>query len=246
MADKKYEVLGIIGARGGSKGIPKKNIRMLLGKPLMAWTIEEAKKSKLLTRLMVSTDSPEIAEVAKKYGAEVPYMQPKELATDLSTDVDFMTYALSWLKEHENYEPDIILRLPPTSPLRRAENIDAGIEKLIATPGADASRPIIEAEKHPFKFWKISADGKWLEPFLTKEFTGFEEPYNLPRQLFPKVYRHTGAMDVMWVRTMRDLKSTSGKKLTYFFMKPEESVNIDDELDFLLAELLLRQRLGLV
>lgn len=232
-------ILAIIGARGGSKSIPGKNIKMLAGKPLIAWTIEAAKKSKLLTRVIVSTDDQKIAQVAKEYGAEVPFTQPKELAGDLSTDVEFMTYALNWLKEKENYEPEIVLRLPPTSPLRTPANIDEGIQKLLDTPEADAVRPIIETPKHPYKFWKISADNQWLESFLDKNFTGFDEPHNLQRQRFPKVYMHTGAMDVIRAKTLLEQKSTSGKKLAYFFMTPEESVNVDHPLDFEFAEFLL-------
>jgi len=236
------DILGIIPARGGSKGIPGKNIKMIAGKPLIEWTIEAAKKSKLLTRVIVSTDDEKIAEVAKQYGAEVPFLRPKDIAQDLSTDVEFLIHALDWLKANEGYEPEIVVRLPPTSPLRTAVHIDEGIKKLIDTPEADAVRPIIETPKHPYKFWKISQDGQWLEPFLGKEITGFDEPQNLPRQLFPKVYMHTGAMDVMRTKTVREQLSTSGKKLSYFFMTPEESINIDHRIDFEFAEFLLNKQ----
>ena len=112
---------------------------------------------------------------------------------------------------------------------------------MLDDPAADAVRPICEAPKHPYKLWKISAE-RYLEPFLPRSFTGFDEPHNLPRQLFPKVYIHTGAMDVMRTRTIRELKSTSGKNLGYFFMSQEDSVNIDTPLDFELAEMLLKKR----
>ena len=136
------DILGIIPARGGSKGIPGKNIKMIAGKPLIEWTIEAAKKSKLLTRVIVSTDDEKIAEVAKQYGAEVPFLRPKDIAQDLSTDVEFLIHALDWLKANQGYEPEIIVRLPPTSPLRTAAHIDEGIKKLMDTPEADAVRPI--------------------------------------------------------------------------------------------------------
>ncbi|OGY65327.1 MAG: hypothetical protein A3A16_02675 [Candidatus Harrisonbacteria bacterium RIFCSPLOWO2_01_FULL_44_18] len=236
-------VLAIVPARGGSKGIPRKNIRPLLGKPLIAWTIEEAKKSRLLNRIIVSTDDSEIAEVAKQYGAEAPFLRPPEISHDFSTDVEFLVHTLDWLKENEDYEPDIILRLPPTSPLRAAAHINEGIQKLLDTPDADAVRPICEAPKHPYKLWKISDDQRFLEPFLPKSFTGFDEPHNLPRQLFPKVYIHTGAMDVMRLRTIKEQKSTSGKKLAYFFMDPADSINIDSPIDFEMAEFFLKKRL---
>ncbi len=236
------KILAIIPARGGSKSIPGKNIKLLLGKPLIAWTIEEAKKSKYITRLIVSTDSQEIVDIAKSYGAEIPFLRPPEISGDIATDIEFLTHALDFLKEKENYEPEIVLRLPPTSPLRTAVHIDEGIKKLLDTPEADAVRPIVEAPKHPYKLWKISDDNKWLEPFLSKELTNFDEPHNLPRQLFPKVYIHTGAMDVMKIRAIREQKSTSGKKLAYFFMRAEDSINIDSPLDFEIAEILMKRR----
>ena len=235
------KVLGIIPARGGSKSVPRKNIKLIAGKPLIAWTIEAAKKSEFIDRVVVSTDDQETADVAKQYGAEVPFLRPADISHDLSTDVEFLTHALDFLKEHEGYEPDIVLRLPPTSPLRTAAHIDEGIRVLLEDPDTDAVRPITEVAKHPYKYWKI-AEGNVLEPFLSKEVTGFDEPQNLPRQLFPKVYMHTGAMDVMRHRTIRELRSTSGKILKYFFMPQEAAINIDTPLDFEIAEMLLKKR----
>lgn len=239
----KNEVLGVIPARGGSKGLPRKNIKELLGKPLIVWSIDEVKRSKLITRTIVLTDDEEIAEIAKKAGAEVPYIQPVEVSTDTSGDVEYLTYALDWLQKNENYTPDIILRLPPTSPLRTATHIDEGIKTLLENTEADASRPIVEVDKHPYKMWKIVEDGPYIEPFLSKDFTGMDEPYNKQRQLFPKVYSHTGAMDVICLATLVEQRSTSGKKLAYFFMKPEDSINIDSQMDFDIAELYLQKRL---
>lgn len=238
------EVLGIIPARGGSKSIPRKNIKLLAGKPLIAWSIEEAKRSRLMTRVIVSTDDREIADIAKQYGAEVPFLRPREIARDMSLDVEFLLHALDFLYDKEKYEPEIVLRLPPTSPLRTASHIDEGIQKLIGTPDADAVRPICEAPKHPYKLWKIKDDKRFLEPFLPKSFTGFDEPHNMPRQMFPKAYIHTGAMDVIRTRTLREQKSTSGRNLGYFFMEPEDSVNIDHPIDFEIAEFLISKRLA--
>lgn len=237
------KILAIIPARGGSKGVPRKNIKPLLGKPLIYWTIEEAKKSSYISRIIVSTDDEEIATVAKNFGAEVPFLRPPEISGDLAPDVEFLTHTLDFLKEKEQYEPDIVLRLPPTSPLRRAEHIDKGIEILLANSEADAVRPITEAPKHPYKMWTISEDKKFIEPFLPQSFTNMDEPYNLPRQLLPNAYIHTGAMDIMRLRTIRDMKSTSGKKTAYFFMEPEDSINIDHPIDFELAELFLKKRI---
>lgn len=238
------EILGIIPARGGSKSIPRKNIKLLCGKPLIAWTIEAAKQSALLTHVIVSTDDREIAEIARSYGAEVPFLRPQEIAGDLATDVEFIAHALDWYKQDRGHEADMVLRLPPTSPLRTHLHIDEGIRTLLNTPDADAVRPICESPKHPFKTWRIGDDKKFLEPFLSSEVSGFAEPHNLPRQLFPKAYIHTGAMDVVWTKTIREQKSTSGKRLAYFFMKPEDAVNIDYPTDFELAEFLLKKRLA--
>ena len=238
---KNKKILGLITARGGSKGLPGKNILLLLGKPLILWTIEQAFLSRHLDKIIVSTEDEAIAEIAKKFGAEVPFLRPVAFSGDLATDIEFILHALDFLKEKEGYDPKIVLRLPPTSPCRTAAHIDEGIKKLLDTPEADAARPICEAEKHPYKFWKISEDKKFLEPFLSKDFTGFDEPYNLPRQLFPKVYRHAGAIDVVRIKTIREQKSTSGKKLAYFFMSPEDSINIDNPIDFDFAEVIMKK-----
>ncbi len=237
------EILSIIPARGGSKSIPRKNIKPLLGKPLIGWIIEASKKSKLLTRTIVSTDDKEIAEVAKTFGAEVPFLRPKKISGDLATDMEFLEHALDWLKENENYEPDIILRLSPTSPMNTPEYIDEAIQKLIDTPEVDAVRPVTEVSYHPYKMWKIKEGDECMEPFLPKSITSFDEPYNLPRQLFPKPYTQTGAMDIMRLKTIRELKSTSGKKLSYIFVKPEDTVDIDNPIDFEIAEILLKKKI---
>ena len=239
------EILGIIPARGGSKGIPGKNIKELAGKPLIAWTIEEAKKSKFLTRTIISTEDVYIAEVAREHGGEIPFMRPIELAQDLSEDIEFIEHALVTLKATEGYQPDIIVRLAPTSPLRIAEDIDRGIQTILQDHLADSVRPIVESPKHPYKMWKIAGDGKRLHPFLSKEFTGFDEPYNLPRQLFPKLYVHTGAVDVMRRETIEKYRSTSGRNVGFFHMPEERSINIDHPIDFEIADVLMRKRLAL-
>ncbi len=236
-------ILAIIPARGGSKSIPRKNIKELYGKPLIAWTIEAAARSKHITRTIVSTDDEEIASVAKTYGAEVPFLRPKEISGDLAHDIEFLTHALDFLKTEERYEPEIVLRLPPTSPLRTAAHIDEGVEVLLKNPDADSVRPITEAPKHPYKMWQINkADTRYIEPFLPELLTNMKEPQNMPRQALPVVYIHTGAMDVLRIRTIRELRSTSGKKVAYFFMKPDESVNIDHAIDFEFAELIMKKR----
>lgn len=236
------KIIAIIGARGGSKSIPRKNIQPLLDKPLIGWILEEAKKSKLVHRVLVSTDDEEIAEIAKSFGAEAPFLRPKEISGDHATDVEFLCHALLWLKRHEGYEPDIVVHLSATVPSNTAYYIDKAIQTLIDTPDADAVRPIVEASHHPYKMWSIDPDKKWLVPFIPEKETGFSEAYNLPRQLFPNAYNQTGAMHIMRLATIRDMKSTSGKKLAYIVMKPEDVVDIDSPTDFAIAEFLLKRR----
>jgi len=240
---KKQNIFGVIPARGGSKGVPRKNIKDFCGKPLIAWTIEEMKKSRYIDRIIVSTEDEEIAEVTRKYGGEVPFMRPKELAQDTSTDLEFFEHALLWLKENEGYVPDICLRLPTTSPLRRVEDVDLGIEKLVDTPEADGLRPMAEPDRHPYRMFKISEDERFIEPFLSEEITGMRNAPSTPRQRYPLVYAQTGAFDAFRTRTVLEQHSTVGKKLAYILMSLEDSVNIDLPTDFFIAEAFMKKRL---
>ncbi len=241
-SSKKVEILAVIPARGGSKSLPRKNLKSLCGQPLIVWTIAEAKKSKHLTRIIVSTNDTEIATVAKQFGAEVPFLRPAELAADLSSSLDALSHALDWLEKNEGYVPDAVALLPPTAPLRKAEDIERGIELLLRSPEADSVRPVIESPKHPYK--TLALDGEYLKPFFSEEITGFSEPYDLPRQMLPKAYVYSGALQVAWTKTIREQKSLTGRKSKYFLMKPEDSVNIDGPIDFKLAEVLMAERLS--
>ena len=234
-------VLGIVGARSGSKSIPNKNIKPLLGKPLMAWIIEAAKKSRSITRLILSTDSSQYAEVGKQYGAEVPFLRPAEFASDSASDIDFLTHAVGWLEEHEQWKADIVLRLPPTTPLCTPESIDACVELLLNDHDATSSRTITSAPKHPYKLWKI--DGETLIPFIPKEMTGFDEPSNMPRQAFPPAFAHVDVIAVRYDTLMHD-RLLTGKKVRYHKLAKEDAIDIDTQTDFLLAELLLKKRPG--
>ncbi|MFO0718737.1 MAG: acylneuraminate cytidylyltransferase family protein [Candidatus Paceibacterota bacterium] len=205
-----YKVFALVLARGGSKRIPKKNIKLLAGKPLIAYSIDEAKKSKYIDKLITSTDDVEIAEVAKQYGCDVPFMRPADLAGDSVTDYPVFLHALKWLKENEGYEPDIIVQLRPTSPLRTVEHIDAAIELLVKNPEADSVRTVTEPDQSPYKMYKIGESGS-LEPLLTIE--GVKESFNMPGQSLPKAYKHVGYVDVMWRRTLIDKGQMTGSKI---------------------------------
>ncbi len=235
------KVLGIIGARSGSKSIPHKNIRPLLGKPLLGWIAEAAKASKTVSRLIISTDSPEYAEVAKQFGVEVPFLRPAELAKDTVPDFDYISHATRWLQENQGWQADIILRLPPTAPLCRPEHIDACVQLLLDNPEADSSRTITAASKHPYKLWR--ANGNYIEPFLTEEFTGLKDAHNMARQSYPPAYQHVDVIALRW-KTLMEGRSMAGQKVAYHVIPKLDAVDIDTELDFMIAEILLKKRIG--
>src|SRR3989344_3893142 len=153
--------LGVITARGGSKGIPGKNIKPLLGKPLIAYTIEAAQESGVFDRIILSTDDPAIAEVAKKYGCEVPFIRPKELAEDNAQHLPVMRHAIQWLKEHEGYEPDYTMILFPTCPFRQPEHIREAVDIILKT-GADSVLGVSRVPGHfnPYRSMDKGVDGK--------------------------------------------------------------------------------------
>jgi len=233
------KVYAIIPARGGSKGLPGKNIKKLGDKPLIAHTIEAARKSGLIERIIVSTDDADIARVAREYGAEV-IDRPKELAEDLTEDLPVFIYHLNQLKK-ANDLPDMIVDLRATAPLRRANRIKEGIELLARAgkAGADSVRAVSKAAKHPFKMWTI--EGAFIKPFLPESFTKMKEPYNAPRQALSSVYQNNGSMNAFWPETVLEKNSMTGERILGLPMEDWESVNIDTEIDFLLAEHLMEK-----
>ena len=234
-------VLGIIGARSGSKSLPHKNIKPLFGKPLFAWIAEAARKSKYVTRLIMSTDSAEYARIANEHDVETPFLRPAELSTDKVPDWDYLHHAATWLHENEDWKADIILRLPPTTPLCLPEHIDGCVELLLNDAEADSSRTVVTAGKHPYKLWR--SDGEYLQPFLSEEYTGLKDAHNLPRQSFPEAYSHVDVIALRW-KTLVDDKAMAGEKIRFYPIKKENSIDVDTETDFLLAELLLKKRFG--
>ena len=235
------EVLAVIQARSGSKGLPGKNIRPLLGKPLMAWIIEEARRCREITRLVLSTDSEEYAAIGRQHGAETPFLRPPEFATDQATDLQVMTHALRWLEEREGYRPDIAVRLQPTNPTFPAELMDAGIRMLIEDPQADSVRPVTPTPKHPYKMWRLDPSTGQITPFLDPASSGLAEPYNAGRNLLPKVYVQVGAMEAVRARVVLEQRSMAGKRVLGLLVEdPLRTVNIDTELDFLAAEAALK------
>ncbi|RPI79460.1 MAG: acylneuraminate cytidylyltransferase family protein, partial [Chloroflexi bacterium] len=169
------EVLAIIPARGGSKGIPGKNIRSFAGHPLISFSIAAGLQAKTVTRVIVSTDSEEIAETARQCGADTPFLRPAEYAQDQTTDLPVFDHALSWLAENEGYYPEIVVQLRPTSPIRPPDCVDHAVELLINHPSADSVRGVVPSGQNPFKMWRIDDQGI-MQPLLKVD--GIAEPYN--------------------------------------------------------------------
>ena len=225
-------ILALIPARGGSKNPPQKNILPFKGKPLVVHSIEHALQARSVTRIIVSTDSETIAEISRQAGAEVPFMRPLAYAGDLSPDLDVFRHALGWLDKHEDYRPEIIVHLRPTSPLRPPGLIDTGIERLLAHPEADSLRTVVPAPHTPYKMWRLKGD--YLEPLLTHP--EFREPYNLPRQLLPPVHWQNAYLDVTRWATIMGKNSMTGDHILALVMSPDEDVDIDSLPDLKRAE----------
>lgn len=217
-------VLGLIPARGGSKSVPRKNVRELAGKPVLVWTAEVALACPALDRVVVSTDDAEIAEVARACGLEVPFMRPAELAGDETPDLPVYLHALAALDEGF----DAVAWLRPTAPLRTVTDIEAAI-RVLAETGADAVRSVCVAEHSPY--WMVRSDDGKLVPLLD------EVPVR--RQLLRPVYRLNGAIDVARCASVRN--ELFGGEVRPYVMPAERSVDLDTELDFVLAEALLRR-----
>jgi CMP-N-acetylneuraminic acid synthetase len=220
------EVLALIPARSGSKSLPHKNVRSFRGKPLIAHSILQALAARSVDRVVVSTDTAEYAEVARAYGAEVPFLRPAELAADLSTDLEVFRHALAWLREHESYRPEICVHLRPTYPNRRVEDIDRAVSLLLEHPEADAVRSVTVATVTPYKMWGLGADG-YLAPLLELEQP---EPYNLPRQALPRVHVQNAAIDVVRSTVITERSSMTGTRILGYEM--EDFDDIDDWRDF--------------
>lgn len=226
------ECLAIIPARGGSKSIPKKNIVDFCGKPLIAYSINQALQSQSINRVIVSTDSQEIADIARSYGAEVPFFRPAEYARDDTTDLPVFVHCLKWLESEEGYIPDIVAHLRVTSPLRTVEMLEKGIKLLINNPEADAVRAVCEPSQSPFKMWTIGKDG-FLVPLVK---TDIEEQYNQPRQILPEVYWQNGYIDITRRNTIINLSSMTGRKIIPLIVQDHDIVDIDNEITLRFAE----------
>jgi len=231
------KILTIIPARGGSKGIKLKNLTKINGKPLVAFSIEHSLASKLINRTIVSTDNEEIAKVSEEYGAEIPVFRTKELAGDRVLDLPVFEHMLTYLKEEENYEPEIVVHLRPTSPYRKAEWVDSAIKLLIENTTADSIRSVSEPSQHPYRVFEIK--NKFLFPLMHERHP---EPYLLRRQDLPKMYYYNCVIDVTKPSTIYNKKSMTGDKMLPYIMKPEDSIDIDKPMDLEFAKIFLKNR----
>ena len=238
------EILALIPARGGSKGIPRKNIRSFAGYPLIAWSIAAGLQAHTVNRVIVSTDNDEIASVAREYGAETPFMRPPELAQDHTNDLPVFEHALKWLEDLESYKPDIVIQLRPTSPIRPKDCVDGAVKILIENPEADCVRGVVPAGQNPHKMWHFNGYDKPMKPLL--EVEGISEPYNAPRQILPSVYWQTGHIDAIRTATITRKHSLTGSMVYPLVLDPHYTVDIDTPADWAKYEALVYSGLEMV
>lgn len=218
------EILCVIPCRSGSKRIKDKNIKKFKGKPLIYWSILQAKLCKYKPRIIVSTDSENYKKIALKFGAEVPFLRPKNISKDYSIDFDFFQHCLNFLNKKENYHPDLILHLRPTQPLRKVKDIDKSLGVFIKNiKKYDSLRSVYPFEKTPYKMYYIEKNN--LKPFI-ESYNNYKEPYNLPSQIFPKCYIHNGYIDIFKSSLIKKNK-ISGNRVYPYVMDKTSTVDID-------------------
>lgn len=227
-------VLGLVTARGGSKGVPRKNLRPVAGRPLIAWTLDAAKASRTLTQVMVSTDDPEIAMVARGMGVDVPFLRPAELSGDLSPHLDVVLHALDWLEAHRGATFEYVCLLQPTSPLRSGQDIDAAVERAVSRR-AEAVVGITESPVQPHLIHALNSDDT-LTPLLPQA-AGY-----VRRQDVPPAYVLNGVIYVNRVESLRRDRTFMPTGTLGYRMPAERSMDVDTEADLRAAEAALAAR----
>ncbi len=233
------EVLALIPARGGSKGLPNKNILPLGGHPLIAWSIAAAKATPGIGRVVVSTDSPEIARISREYGAETPFLRPADLAGDFTTDLETFVHALNWLDSEEGYNPDLVFQLRPTSPIRFLTEMQTCLRLLREHPEAQSVRTVTPSPVTPYKMWLVDGPDQPMRPLLS--VPGMAEPYNMPRQKLPATWWQTGTYDLIRTEVIRKQGSMSGSCILPVCIENHLAIDIDDLNSFNRAEALISQ-----
>ncbi len=221
------KILAVIPCRSGSKSIKNKNIVKLFGHPLVAYTIRFAKKCKFISKIIISTDSQKYAKISKKYGCSPLFIRPKKISKDNSLDIDVFLHAIKWLKKKENFVPDYVINLRPTSPLRSISDLKKIIKILKKNSNIDSVRSISECNFNLYKTWFINSKRLLLN--LTKNITKFKEPHNSPRQYLPKTYVQTAVYDVVKTDIILKQKKMSGKRIYGFITK--DFIDIDNHND---------------
>jgi len=227
------KVLAIIPARGGSKGLPKKNIKVLAGKPLIAWTIEAGKNSKYIDRLILSSDCEEIISVAKSYGCEVPFIRPVELSVDTAASMDVILHAINFFKE----KYDICVMLEPTSPLRDSEDIDLALEQLVSADGAESIIGICKVESgHPV--FLVFLEEGMIRSYLNNNFKFFR------RQDINDLYFFEGSLYISYISSLIKRQSFYHNNCLGYIVPKWKSFEIDDIIDFMIIENLLIHKMN--
>ncbi len=227
-------VIALIGARSGSERVTEKNIRPLAGHPLLAYAIATAQQSRVCERVVVSTDSEEIADVARWYGAEVPFLRPAEFATSTSPDIEWIEYTLERLPE----QYDLFAIVRATNPFRGPDVVRRGLEQLLATPEADSIRAVELVKQHPGKMWQLADDGRTMQPLLDQ--SQLDVAWHAGQyQALPSVYHQNSALEIAWTRVVTDTGTREGRVLAPFLTEGLEGFNVDDEADWARAEALV-------
>lgn len=227
---KKLNVFALIPARAGSKGVPGKNVRPLGEFPLIAYAICVSSLSKYIQKTIVSTDSEKFADVARKYGAEIPFLRPAALAQDHSGDLEVFQHAITWFKENGWDMPEFIVHLRPTTPLRVPQEIDRAIECMQARPESSSLRSVHELSEPPQKVLQLNEQG-FLDGFFPNDPR--PEYYNLPRQLFPKAYHPNGYVDIIKTECVIRTNSLHGKNILGFITPAVTEIDRPEDFDYL-------------
>ena len=235
VSKKKLNILGLIGARSGSKGVPNKNIRLFNGIPLMGLIIKKAKDSSYINRIVLSTDSSEYADIGKSFGAEIPCLRPKNLAQDNSPEIEFVKHMLKYLSETEGYKPDIVVRMMTTIPFQTTEDIDNVIEILLNNDSADSAVVISEARQHPQKALKIISDSNNNKRLVTYHSSSSREVTPIARQNYEKAYFRSNII-ASKISTIIKTNSLTGDLVNFHIIPQERAIDIDNEIDFKICE----------
>ena len=226
--------VAFVPARSGSERVPHKNVRPLAGHPLLAYAIATAVQSDRFERVVVSTDSDEIADVARWYGADVPFLRPAEYATATSPDIEWLSYTL----EHLDERFELFALVRATNPFRGPDVVRRGLEQLLATPEADSIRAVERVKQHPGKMWLLSGDNRTMSPLLDQ--SELDVAWHAGQyQALPAVYSQNSALEIAWTRVVTETGTREGRVLAPFLTQGLEGFNVDDEEDWERAERLV-------